>query len=221
MKTSESISEIATALSKAQSKLENAVYNKTNPHFKSKYADLASVRDAIIPIMSSHDISIIQTTKRDDSGVVLVTTMLHKSGEYISSEYPVLCANQTPQAMGSALTYARRYSLAAIAGIAAEDDDDGNIAQQQTKPQLQQKQEPEQLPKIIFLNENNITSEYNTVGEWLNTYKSLLLIFVESQNFENFNKIKNNNNAKYESFKKYRDKNPQIFDEIDNILESN
>lgn len=220
MKTSESISEIATALSKAQSKLENAVYNKTNPHFKSKYADLASVRDAIIPIMSSHDISIIQTTKRDDSCVVLVTTMLHKSGEFISSEYPVLCANQTPQAMGSALTYARRYSLAAIAGIAAEDDDDGNVAQQQ-QPKPQQKQDQEQIPKIVFLNENNITSEYNSVGEWLNTYKSLLSIFVESANFENFNKIKNNNNARYESFKKYKDKNPKIFDEIDNILESN
>lgn len=129
MKTSEQINELATALAKAQFGMKNAMLNKTNPHFKSRYADLAAIRDAVIPELSMNGIAAIQGTHFiTDMLMVLSTRLLHSSGQWIESEYPIVLDPNKPQVMGSALTYARRYSLAAICGIAAEEDDDANAA---------------------------------------------------------------------------------------------
>lgn len=125
---SDSIAKLAEALSKAQGKFEHAKKDVDNPYFKSKYADLASVIDAAKPHLSANDLAVIQTTQFDSVGkIILITMLVHKSGEFIKSEYPIKPVKDDPQGMGSAITYARRYCFSAITGIAA-DDDDGNAA---------------------------------------------------------------------------------------------
>lgn len=125
---SEQINDLAAALAKAQGAMSNAILNKINPHFKSKYADLAAILDAVRGPLSANGISIMQTIKANGDGMYLVTTLAHTSGQWIRSEYP-LPSTGRPQEIGSALTYARRYSLSAIAGIAADEDDDAEGAE--------------------------------------------------------------------------------------------
>lgn len=127
-------SEIASALSKAQAEMGNASLNKTNPHFKSKFANLASIRDATIPILAKHGLAVTQTMAMEDGQFVLHTTLRHGDGGTIQSTYPLPLDVSKPQAMGSALTYARRYSLASLCGISAEEDDDGNAAEGAISP---------------------------------------------------------------------------------------
>ena len=124
MKTSEQISELAAALAAAQGMMENAIMNRVNPHFKSKYADLAAIFDAARKPLSANGLAIVQTI----GDGVLHTRLLHTSGQWIASEHPLPMAGR-PQEIGSALTYARRYSLSALIGIAADEDDDANAAQ--------------------------------------------------------------------------------------------
>ena len=120
---------INTAIVAAQKEIKNANLNKTNPHFRSKFADLASVREAVLPTYAKHGIAVIQTSGVAESGFGLTTTLVHaESGGTISTWWPLPLEGK-PQELGSALTYARRYSLGTIAGIATEDDDDGNEAQ--------------------------------------------------------------------------------------------
>ena len=118
---------LVEALAKAQAEMENAKLNKENPHFKSKYADLAGIRDATIPHLSKHGIACTQTMEFRDDKWVLVTA-LRMGADVIESLYP-LAQNEKIQQQGSTLTYAKRYSLSAICGISADEDDDGNVAQ--------------------------------------------------------------------------------------------
>jgi hypothetical protein len=116
--------EIAAALVSAQSAFQPALKNSQNPHFRSKYADLGACIDAVINALHANGIALIQHTAESDKGVIISTTFLHKSGEiYEAGTLFVPAAQQTPQAYGSALTYARRYSLMTACGIAPEDDD--------------------------------------------------------------------------------------------------
>jgi hypothetical protein len=124
---SEAIDLLATALAAAQGELKNAKINRQNPHFKNRYADLASVRDAISPALTKHGIAVTQTMKVSEGAFMLETTLLHKSGQWIASDYP-LPLNAKPQELGSALTYARRYSLSSLVNIAADEDDDAEAA---------------------------------------------------------------------------------------------
>lgn len=142
MKTSETIEALAKAMAAAQKKLKNAPLNKTNPHFKSKYADLAGIRDATAPILAEHGLSISQFTTVDGETLVLCTRLLHESGQWMQGEYPLPMVLDKPQSMGSALTYARRYAWSAACGIAAEDDDDGNAAQNSGAKATAKQQEP-------------------------------------------------------------------------------
>ncbi|CAB5220033.1 Essential recombination function protein [uncultured Caudovirales phage] len=127
MNTSESIELIATALAKAQGEVANPVFNKTNPHFKSSYADLSSVLNAVRPILSKNGISIMQLTNLEESGLVLYTRLTHSSGQWVQSVYPVTASGKH-QEIAASLTYAKRLSLSAIVGVSGEDDDDGNAA---------------------------------------------------------------------------------------------
>ena len=123
--------EIAAALVLAQTKFQPALKNSQNPHFRSKYADLGACIDAVIDALHENGIALIQHTAESDKGIIISTTFLHRSGEiYEAGSLFVPASQQTPQAYGSALTYARRYSLMTACGIAPEDDD-GNAA---TKP---------------------------------------------------------------------------------------
>ncbi len=134
MTTSEQINEIAAALAKAQATMKNATLNKVNPHFKSKYADLAGIRDAVIPALTANGIAVVQTLDAASEGVAycVLTRLLHTSGQWIESLCPIPSAPDM-QKMGSAITYARRYSLSAICGIAADEDDDANEASTPTQ----------------------------------------------------------------------------------------
>ena len=114
---------ITEALIKAQAAMESPKLNRTNPHYKSKYADLTSVIEAVKKPLNDNGIAFTQTTIMAPEGLVLMTTLRHSSGEVIVSEWPLpIAANM--QNMGSNLTYAKRYSLAAICGVSADEDDD-------------------------------------------------------------------------------------------------
>lgn len=134
---------LTAALAAAQIEMTNASFDKVNPHFKSKYASLASIRDAAVPILAKHGVALVQRTAITQSGTIVVTE-LHGFGDIISSEMPVIVGEKTtPQNFGSALTYARRYSMAAIVGISADDDDDANAAMEAGKVAAPRKQKPE------------------------------------------------------------------------------
>lgn len=126
MTTSDQVNEIAAALAKAQAQMKNAVLNKVNPHFKSKYADLAGIRDAVTPALTAHGIAVVQTLDVSvEERYFVRTRLMHASGQWIESLCPIIGMGDM-QKMGSAVTYARRYSLSAICGIAADEDDDAN-----------------------------------------------------------------------------------------------
>jgi len=126
---------IATAFLKAQRDFAPALKTSTNPHFKSKYADLAACVEAVIDALNTNGIAMIQRTHDDQTGVTVETVFIHESGETIESgRLHVPAAKNDPQGYCSALTYARRYSLMAACGIAPEDDD-GNSASRKPKNQ--------------------------------------------------------------------------------------
>jgi len=126
---------IATAFVKAQRDFAPALKTSTNPHFKSKYADLSACVEAVIDALNTNGIAMIQRTHDDETGVTVETVFIHESGETIESgRLHVPAAKNDPQGYGSALTYARRYSLMAACGIAPEDDD-GNSASRKPKNQ--------------------------------------------------------------------------------------
>ena len=148
MNKSESITNLATALAMAQMNIKGAVKDSANPFFKSKYADLSSVVEAIRPAFGQCGLSYVQRIEPSDRDEVRVETiLLHASGEWLSCgvlNLPVSKADA--QGYGSALTYARRYSLAAACGVAPEnEDDDGNAASGKNAPQKQL----ETLPQLL------------------------------------------------------------------------
>lgn len=136
MNKTDSIAELAKALAKAQGEIENASKNAANPHFKSKYADLAEVLNTVRPVFSSHGLSVLQMPSFDGGIASVETLLMHTSGEWISNTCSAPVSKNDAQGVGSAITYLRRYSLAAFAGIAQEDDD-ANGAVGHNKPQQQ------------------------------------------------------------------------------------
>ena len=126
---SEQINELVGALARAQGEIKPAVKSSINPHFKSKYADLSEVWEACREPLSKNCLVVMQTMGKEDNCVTLITTLAHSSGQWIKSIYPLACKDPTnPQSWGSAITYARRYTLSSIVGIAPDEDDDGNKA---------------------------------------------------------------------------------------------
>lgn len=123
---------IASALVKAQKAFGPALKSSTNPHFKSKYADLAACVEAVIDGLNANGIFLSQVSHESETGVTIETQFIHESGEtYSAGKLHVPAQKQDPQGYGSALTYARRYSLMAACGIAPEDDD-GNAGSRPT-----------------------------------------------------------------------------------------
>ena len=129
MKHSESIAALAGALAKAQLQIEPASKNATNPHFRSHYADLASIWDACRGPLGANGLSIVQFPCDGEVGRIgLCTMIVHSSGEWMSETITVKALKEDPQFLGGVLTYLRRYSLAAVVGVTATEDDDGNAA---------------------------------------------------------------------------------------------
>ncbi|MDD3021832.1 MAG: ERF family protein [Alphaproteobacteria bacterium] len=129
MLKSESIKSIAKALSDFQAEVKNPANSADNPFFKSKYAPLNEILNDVRPLLAKNGLSILQFPSGDGQNIIVTTTLLHESGEWIESDPLVLKATKADaQGAGSAITYARRYAVAAILGISSEDDDDGNVA---------------------------------------------------------------------------------------------
>lgn len=128
MTKSETIGALAGALSKAQAAMKCALKDSENPHFRSRYADLQSVWEAAREPLAKNGLSVVQIPATTDRGVSVETILLHESGEFIGGTVEVPLSKMDAQALGSGLTYARRYSLAAVVGIAPGDDDDGEGA---------------------------------------------------------------------------------------------
>lgn len=134
------VSTLATALAKAQGEMKNAAINKENPYFNSRYADLAAIRDATIPALSKNGLCIYHSVHRDGENWYVRAVLKHgESGESIISDFPLPNLFDKPQAIGSAITYGKRYTWAALCGIAAEEDDDANAAQGNTPKQAEHK----------------------------------------------------------------------------------
>lgn len=128
--------QIAAALVKAQRGFSPALKTNTNPHFRSKYADLSACVEAVIDALNENGIMLMQLTRPYEGGVCVSTRFIHESGETMDAgELTVPASKQDPQGYGSALTYARRYSLMAACGIAPEDDDGNAASKPRKEPQ--------------------------------------------------------------------------------------
>ena len=130
MDKSETIASLAKSLALAQGEMKPAAMNATNPFLKSRYADLGSIIEAARPVMAKNGLTFTQLVYRDETGIGVETVLMHASGEWISSRLSVEVGEErgksTAQVAGSVITYLRRYALAAILGIYAEEDTDGN-----------------------------------------------------------------------------------------------
>jgi hypothetical protein len=124
MEQSANITELAKALAKLQGELKTVSRDKTNPYFNSKYADLSAIWDACRKPLADNGLSLVQTTDRAGEDIVLETLLLHETGEWIKGKLPINPARDEPQAIGSAISYARRYAMSAMLGIVSDEDDD-------------------------------------------------------------------------------------------------
>lgn len=138
---------IAAALAAAQSEMGKALKESNNPHFRNKYADLGNVMDACMPALSKNGIALIQPTGEDEGGRYVETVLLHTSGESLRCRVPLIVSKNDMQGYGSAVTYARRYGLMAMAGIAPEDDDGNAAAIAPPAPRQQPAPDHSQAPK--------------------------------------------------------------------------
>ena len=133
MNKSDSIKSLAVAMNKAQSEMGGAHKGANNPFFKSKYADLGAVIEAVKVPFADNGLSYVQFPIEEGGRIGIETILMHVSGEWLSSSFTVQLSKQDAQGAGSAVTYCRRYSLQSVAGIPSEDDD-GNAASKQVKP---------------------------------------------------------------------------------------
>ena len=173
MLKSEQVNELAAALAKAQGQLEGAKKSSNNPFFKSKYADLAECWNTCREALTANEISVIQMPEEiNENGRLNITTMLaHSSGQYISSTLTMTVTKLDPQAIGSVITYGRRYALAAMVGLAQEDDDGEKAMARQEK---KDKKPVESPINITSVSENGAVRFINGVqcqiqdknGDW-------------------------------------------------------
>jgi hypothetical protein len=194
MNTSDTINEIAGALAKAQGAMKPAVKDANNPHFKSKYADLASNVEAARAPLADNGIAVLQEATTGERGISVATRLVHSSGQWIAFDpLTVPLSKQDAHGVGSALTYARRYALGAALGLVAEDDD-GNAAVSHP-PQTQTRALPQAAPKGYA----KWLEDFEKVAD--NGSEALQSAWGESeQAFRTY--MKANDNAKLEDLKK-------------------
>lgn len=129
MRTSDNIDCIGPAFIKAQREMGKLAKDAENPYFKSKYASLAAVLDTVKPIFLENGIAIIQGSGVNGTGINIITRLVHESGQWIETDFPIPLSRQDAQAAGSASSYGRRYSLKGLASLAEEDDDGGSASE--------------------------------------------------------------------------------------------
>lgn len=151
IKHSESIDQLATALSQAQGELKDAVFDSTNHHFRNDYASLGSMYKAIRPIFSKYGLSFCQVPNTINSLPILTTTLMHKSGQWMEADLELFLKNKTMQDLGSANTYGKRQHISGFAGIYSDFDDDGNTTLKEVPKDLREpiKSTIQPKPKMI------------------------------------------------------------------------
>lgn len=137
MLISSEIAELATALAKAQGAMDSATKSNVNPHFKSRYADLAAVRDAMREPFAANGLSVVQGLRTVQGGIEVETVLFHSSGQSIRETLMVPVARMDAQGLGSGATYGRRYALMSMIGLASEDDDGNAVSGNNTRQALQ------------------------------------------------------------------------------------
>lgn len=135
MNTSNEINELAAAMAIAQGQMGAAYKNSSNPHFKSSFADLASISDVIKQPLSDNGLSVVQFPINNEQGVAITTRVMHKSGQWIEESFGIKPVKAGPQEYGSLISYFRRYALAAIFAIPQTDDDANSIQLAAEAPQ--------------------------------------------------------------------------------------
>ena len=187
---------IASALVKAQREFGPALKSSTNPHFRSKYADLSACIEAVIDALNNNGIYLMQLTEEHEAGVKVSTTFIHESGEQLSGGSLFMPATKhDAQGFGSALSYARRYSLMAACGIAPEDDD-GNQATKNTPPHAPPKAVPKppevqhKLPSKVEGRDTEwqlkVSSQPTTdFGDWLTVVVELTVTALDAAKDKN------------------------------------
>jgi hypothetical protein len=129
MKRSEQINEIAAALAKAQVEMHNPAFDSQNPHFRSKFASLASVRNAVVPVLAKHGVFLTQELTRTEGGMATTTVLMHSSGQWIEYDPLVMpMMKDDAQGAGSATTYGKRYAMQGVAAVVGDEDDDAEAA---------------------------------------------------------------------------------------------
>jgi hypothetical protein len=123
------LSDIAGALAKAQAEMQNPAFDSANPHYRNKFASLAAVRNSVVPVLAKHGIAMCQDITSEGGAIACRTILTHASGQQmVFGPLTMPAMKADAQGLGSAATYARRYSLMAVAGVVGDDDDDGNAA---------------------------------------------------------------------------------------------
>jgi hypothetical protein len=190
MNKSELINELATALAKAQGELENASKSSNNPHFKSKYADLAEILNTVRPVFASHGLSVTQCPSFEAGIVSVETILMHSSGQWITSVISAPVSKLDAQGVGSAITYCRRYSLASVAGIAQEDDDAnsavGHAPRQQQRPaaQLEKPAKPRITPDQVAALRGMLSNAQIDEAAWCASIRVPSLDFLPADKFD-------------------------------------
>lgn len=151
MNASEEKKDLFMAISKAQGEFTTVCKNAVNPHFKSKFAPLDTIIEMIRPILAKYELSVMQFTDIAESGIIVETVIAHSSGQHISGLLAMPAVKQDPQGYGSALTYGRRYGLAAALGIVSDEDTDGNGSQKEDSKKDQTKVEFIGTPEIAAM----------------------------------------------------------------------
>lgn len=166
MKLSENIANLAAALAKFQAEVIDPTKDENNPFFKSKYVPLDGLIAAVRPVLTKHGLSYLQFPSGDGQNVTVTTVLLHESGEYIESDpFTLRAAKVDAQGAGSAVTYARRYSLSAILGVAWQEDDDGNAASTPPRGGLQRGNNSDELRRRALHTLNEKVKAENVTGQ--------------------------------------------------------
>lgn len=181
-------SNFAKSFIKAQAEMVNASKESTNPHFKSKYADLTSVRDACVPFLNKHGIAVLQPTIQFEGKQYIKTILLHETGESMECLTEIMHAQNTAQAHGSGITYARRYGLQSLVCIGAEDDN-GQKASENPKQELR----------------NDDDDVRAGVENWFKKFKE------DAENCESLNKLDELYKKNEKALKKLSERYPDLY----------
>lgn len=177
---SENINEISSALAKAQGKIQPASKDKSNPFFKSKYADLSSCWEACREALSENGICVTQPITISPNGMTLTTILAHSSGQWFKSEMPIVTQKNDPQTLGSAITYYRRYCLCAMVGVAPEDDD-GEKAQSDYRTTIPKIEKIENTKPVKKVSKEDAESLKKVLEDCDQNYHDRILATIKKQ----------------------------------------